>query len=114
MNGNQKAVSSIESKNRSISKPSSPRKDIQNGLVELPPAPKRPLSAYFHFAAEMRPLVKSKASTVGEVSKLIGKMWEDTEDKTKWGELAEVGKKKYEEDRKKWKDECNRLLAKSK
>jgi len=83
----------------------------RDSLITLPPAPKRPLSAYFHFMAEMRPQVKETARSVGEVSKEIGRLWSEMEDKSKWEQLAEAGKVQYEEDKVKWKDECNRLMG---
>ena len=82
-----------------------------DSLVNLPPAPKRPLSAYFHFMAEMRPQVKEKASSMAEIAKEIGRLWSEVDDKSKWERLAEAGKMQYEEDKIKWRDECNRLMG---
>ena len=84
--------------------------------IDLPPPPKRPLSAYLHFCAEKRPSVIQNGGSLGEVSKVLAKMWAETatEDgggRKKYEELAATGKMEYEEKRKTWQEECDRKMA---
>jgi len=65
-----------------------------------PNAPKRALSAFFHFCNEERPKVKAQLgeATVGDVAKELGRRWQDcTEDqKAKYGALAARDRQRYE------------------
>ena len=108
------AWSAIQEKIKVLPTRSKSKKRNQSAIAKLPPAPKRPLSAYFHYSAEMRPLVKDKCKTIGETSKLLGQMWADEKDKSKWDDLAAKSKVNYKEDLKKWKDKCNELMGSSK
>ena len=52
------------------------------GKKKDPDAPKRPLSAFFHFCAEFRASVKEKnpSFAVGDVAKELGHRWEKVRD----------------------------------
>jgi len=67
-----------------------------------PNAPKRALSAFFHFCNEERPKVKEVLSdaTVGEMAKELGRRWNDVTDdvKAKFEALAAKDKQRYEKD----------------
>ncbi len=66
--------------------------------------PKRPLSAYLFFCAEMRPDVTKTVTKLGDVSKELARRWgEDGLDKSKWEEMARVAKEEYEITRSEWK-----------
>jgi len=79
--------------------------------IDLPPAPKRPVSAYLHFCAEKRPEVAASAGSLGEVSKALAAMWAECDDRQKYDDLAEAGKTEYKEKKNAWKEECNRIMA---
>lgn len=81
--------------------------------VELPPAPKRPKSAYLHFCAEKRPDVAEKAKSLGEVSKELARLWAETKDRQPYEDLAAAGKAEYEEKKLEWQKKCQELLDKS-
>ncbi|XP_003746804.1 high mobility group protein DSP1-like [Galendromus occidentalis] len=65
-----------------------------------PNAPKRALSAFFHFCQDERPKVRAELgqSTVGEVAKQLGKKWQECtgEQKSKYEQLAAKDKQRYE------------------
>merc|ERR1712024_303195 len=65
-----------------------------------PNAPKRPMSAYFLFMNENRPTVRrdNPDASIGEVAKILGKMWGEIEpeEKAKFDKEAAVAKKKWE------------------
>jgi len=67
-----------------------------------PNAPKRALSAFFHFCGEERPKVKEVLSdaTVGEMAKELGRRWNDVTDdvKAKFEALAAKDKQRYEKE----------------
>ncbi|KAK2964958.1 putative High mobility group protein DSP1 [Blattamonas nauphoetae] len=73
-----------------------------------PEAPKRPLSGYFHFGNEFRPIIleelknEGKESGVTVVAKVISEKWNalDEEGKKKYMELAEQDKARYEKEMK--------------
>jgi len=84
--------------------------------IDLPPPPKRPLSAYLHFCAEKRPEVAENAGSLGEVSKALAAMWAETATKgergrKKYEDLAEAGKEEYEEKKRTWQEECDRIMG---
>lgn len=73
-----------------------------------PPKPKRPLSAYFLYAAEHRPQVRKDLEKnakdgvkvrVGDIAKKIGVMWKavDADEKAKYQKLADAEKSKYQD-----------------
>jgi hypothetical protein len=80
---------------------------------EIPPGPKRPLSAYLLFAAEKRPEVAQKFSTLGEVSKELSRLWSETSEKDRkpFNDKAAALKSAYEEEKKKWKVEVQLLIG---
>merc|ERR1712130_288223 len=65
-----------------------------------PNAPKRPMSAYFLFMNATRPTVRKENpdASIGEVAKILGKMWGEIEpeDKAKYDKDAAAAKKKWE------------------
>merc|ERR1711936_334305 len=65
-----------------------------------PNAPKRPMSAYFLFMNATRPTVRKENpdASIGEVAKILGKMWGeiDPSDKAKFDKEAAAAKKKWE------------------
>ena len=66
-----------------------------------PSAPKRPLSAFFQFSQEQRPVVMAELGNISvtEVGKELGKRWAalDKETKSKYENLVTEAKAKYEE-----------------
>lgn len=72
------------------------------------PKPKRPLSAFFLFAAEHRPQVRKDLEKntkegvkvrVGDIAKKIGVMWKavDADEKAKFQKAADAEKSKYQD-----------------
>jgi hypothetical protein len=81
--------------------------------VELPPAPKRPLSAYLLFCAEKRPEVSQKIKALGDISKELARLWADTSNRSKYEELAAKEKESYEQAKRDWQVKCQAILDKS-
>jgi hypothetical protein len=83
--------------------------------VDLPPAPKRPLSTYFHFCAEKRSKVAETSKSLGEVSKELARLWAGTSDKDRerYTDLAQGSKVEYEEKKTLWEKECDEILEKN-
>merc|ERR1711964_191056 len=71
-----------------------------------PHGPKRPTSAYFLFAAEVRPEVVEtmEGSSITEVGKKLGEMWRNLsdEEKSKYIETANELKAEYKEELKEY------------
>ena len=86
------------------------KKSGKSKAIDLPPAPKRPLSAYLHFCADMRPKIAESAGSLGEVSKALAAMWADCDDRQKYDDLAAAGKIEYEEKKKAWQEECDKVM----
>lgn len=67
--------------------------------VKDPNAPKRPITAYFYFAAEKRPEIKEKNPSFGitQIAALIGEQWRNLEDDDKcpYEEQAAQDKERY-------------------
>jgi len=68
-----------------------------------PNAPKRPLTAFFLYAADHRAKVREELGegcTVGDISKKIGKQWAEIDDdeKQKYQDQAAKNKAQYEKD----------------
>jgi hypothetical protein len=84
--------------------------------VDLPPGPKRPLSAYLHFCADKRKAVAEKASSLGETSKELARLWAETseEDRKPYADLAGASKSEYEAKKAEWTEQCQEILGKSK
>ncbi|OAD07184.1 hypothetical protein MUCCIDRAFT_125724, partial [Mucor lusitanicus CBS 277.49] len=61
--------------------------------------PKHPMSAYLHFAKEMRPIMKKRFPTARlvEISKEIGNEWRAMAqiDLQKWMDMANLDKARY-------------------
>jgi len=93
---------------------SSPRKTKgkkKGNDVDIPPGPKRPQSSYFIFSGEKRPEVSAKFSSIGEVSKELGRLWKELsdDDKKPYVEKAAAAKAAYEIEKAKWEDETKQL-----
>lgn len=71
---------------------------------DSPPPPKRPPSAFLLFSAEKRAEVSAKFSSLGEVSKELGRLWKDVtdEERAKFDEMASIAKSKYEIEKLEW------------
>lgn len=65
-----------------------------------PNAPKRALSAFFCFCNEERSKVKAKypSYTVGDVAKELGKRWEACANRSRFEELSNKDKQRYEKE----------------
>lgn len=65
-----------------------------------PNAPKRALSAFFHFCNDERPKVKAELgeATVGEIAKELGRRWQacTEQDKARFEAMAAKDKQRYE------------------
>lgn len=90
---------------------SSPSKNKKKKEDDLPPGPKRPKSSYLIFSAEKRPEVSAKYSSLGEVAKELGRLWNELseEEKKPYVEQAEIAKAAYEVEKKKWQEETKQL-----
>jgi hypothetical protein len=86
-----------------------------SGTIELPPGPKRAISAYLHFCADKRPEVAATMHTLGAVSKELARLWKEVPEQGRepFIALAEKGKAEYEEKKQVWLKECDELLAKN-
>jgi topoisomerase IA-like protein len=84
----------------------------QDSSVKLPPQPKRPLSAYLLFSMANRPKLAEQKLSLGESSKVLSKMWADLslEEKSQYDADAIKNKSKYEEEKKIWQGDCQRML----
>jgi hypothetical protein len=87
----------------------------KSSSVELPPAPKRSLSAYLFFCAEKRPEVSTTAKSLGSISKELARLWAETsdDDRKPYNALAQVAKEEYAEKKKTWLVDCQELLDKT-
>eukprot|EP00978_Attheya_sp_CCMP212_P037416 scaffold176012_cov50-Attheya_sp.AAC.2 len=83
----------------------------------LPPAPKRPKSAYLYFCAAKRPEAAKVASSLGDISKELARLWAETADqeagRKEYADLAAADKIEYEKRKQSWKLECDDILAKA-
>ncbi|CAB9517255.1 DNA topoisomerase 1 [Seminavis robusta] len=78
---------------------------------DLPPAPKRALSAYMHFCSAKRPEVSKSGKSLGEVSKALAALWAETSeaDRKPFGDLAAAGKEAYQTEKAAWEEECRKI-----
>jgi len=77
---------------------------------ELPPAPKRPLSAWLHFCAEKRPEVAATTNSLGEASKALATLWASTADRERYEKMALACKNDYEAKKADWEKQCQAIL----
>ncbi|VEU43595.1 unnamed protein product [Pseudo-nitzschia multistriata] len=79
--------------------------------IEIPPGPKRPPSSYFLFTAEKRPEVSAAFSSLGEVSKELGRLWSSLSDDEKkpYVEKAAIAKAAYDVEKAQWQKETKQL-----
>ena len=112
----EEAWTLIEEKAKNLPTKSSTksRRGSSSSSIELPPAPKRPLSAYLFFCAEKRPEISKEAKSLGSISKELARLWAETseEDRKPFTKLAESAKAEYVEKKKTWTAECQQLLQK--
>ena len=101
----------IEEKAKSMPSKGTASKRGSAQSVELPPAPKRPLSAYLHFCAEHRPKVAESGKSLGDVSKELAKMWAAAtlDERKPYEDMNMISKKDYEEKKAAWEEECSAL-----
>lgn len=102
----QKVDSAVDASKKSIAK-----KDTSS--VDLPPAPKRPPSAYIIFCSATRPTLAGQQLSLGESSRRLSQLWYDLPkaEKEKFEMEASQRKEAYEEEKQSWKEECQRLLG---
>ena len=83
--------------------------------IALPPAPKRPLTAYLHFCAAKRPEVAAGAGSLGSISKELARLWAETSDEARepYTELADKSKEEYNKMKSQWQAECQEILSTS-
>jgi len=78
--------------------------------IKDPNAPKRSLSAFFHFCSEHRGAIKDQNPEfgVGDIAKELGKMWGEVDPETKrsYEAKAEHDKQRYERDLAAYKAKC--------
>jgi phage host-nuclease inhibitor protein Gam len=110
----EEAWSLVEEKAGSVSAKTRKGK-TKSSTVELPKAPKRPLSSYLHFCAEKRSEVSATEKSLGSISKELARLWAETSDEARdpYVALAESGKSEYEEKKKEWLAECQVVLKKN-
>lgn len=76
------------------------RKRVTGGKDKSVKGPKRATTAFFFFAQDERANIKEKNPEfkVTEISKELGRMWREMDDKAKdkYNKLAEKDKKRYE------------------
>jgi len=81
------------------------RKERKKTKTKLPGIPKKPMSGFFIFMQQEgreRAKKENPSATVTEIGKLVGEMWANIEDKTKWEEKTKAAKEKYEMEYKEW------------
>lgn len=76
-----------------------PAKKKKKKKEKDPNAPKKNVTAYFHFAAEKRPEIKAEdpSLSITEQAKKIGSLWKDlsAEEKVPYEKIAEKDKERY-------------------
>lgn len=79
--------------------PDGVKKGKKRKAAKDPLVPKRPLSAFFFFCDDFRRVVRSEHPDwkVGEVSKELGRKWEDCQNRAKYETLAQQDKQRWEE-----------------
>ena len=68
--------------------------------VKIPGEPKKPLSAYFYYLAEVRDDYKDVK--FGDRAKMISEKWKNLSDKSKYNLLAAKDKERYKEEKAKF------------
>ena len=81
--------------------------------ISLPPAPKRPPSAWLLFCSETREKIADQKLSLGESSKLLSALWSklDDEERGRFDAQAFAKRDEYEQEKAAWKKECQQLLA---
>jgi len=105
----EEAWSLIEEKAATKPGKNSRKKKIPN--IDIPPAPKRPMSSYFIFCAAKRSDVATKFSSLGGASKELSRLWSklSDDDKKVYIEMATTAKSAYELKKRKWEEETKHL-----
>ena len=77
------------------------KKEKKEKKKKDPNAPKRATTAYFYFMDEVRDQVKEENPDVkpAERTKIMGKMWRELEDKSKYEEMNENDKVRYKKEK---------------
>lgn len=109
----EKADKNLSPKGRK--KKSTKASSVNDDNTHLPPAPKRPLSAYIHFCMEKRPEVSAAGATLGETSKALAALWAKTtaNERERYEEMAIAGKEEYQAKKIAWEKECQALQGES-
>ena len=71
-------------------------KDLKSKSTS-PEKPKKGLSSYLFFCAEKRPEVSQNVKRLGDISKELARLWSETNDRSKYEELAAADALRYEE-----------------
>ncbi|VDL19841.1 unnamed protein product [Hymenolepis diminuta] len=84
--------------------PEGVKKGKKRKAARDPTLPKRALSAFFFFCDDFRQEVRDEHPEwkVGDISKELGRRWEECTDKSKYDLLAQQDKQRYEEDMNKY------------
>lgn len=79
--------------------PEGVKKGKKRKAARDPTLPKRALSAFFFFCDDFRQEVRDEHPDwkVGDISKELGRRWEECTDKSKYDLLAQQDKQRYEE-----------------
>jgi phage host-nuclease inhibitor protein Gam len=89
-------------------------RDTVSENIVLPPAPKRPKSAFLFFCNDKRLEVSKTTKSLGEISKELSRLWaltvDDQDARQIFEDLARKEKEEYMLKKKKWEQECQRLI----
>lgn len=95
------------------------KRDLQDSSVlkskdttnNLPPRPRRPMTAYFYFCAEKRPEISSTVKKLSEISKELSRMWTQLESvpngRISYEVQASKAKAQYEQEMDEWRKLCD-------
>jgi len=100
----KKEKSAARAERKKTSKPTE-RSGRKKTKVKLPGMPKKPMSGFFLFMQEEgreRAKKENPEASIGDIGKMVGKMWAEMEDKSKYEEKTRIAKEKYEEEYKAW------------
>lgn len=105
----------IQEKTESMGSKSGKADRKTKDLPDLPPGPKRPTSSYLHFCAEKRSEVTKTASSLGETSKELARLWAEMseQDRKPYQDLADQSKEEYESKKAAWIEECRGISKKA-
>lgn len=109
------AWSAIQAKSTKASGKKKGGTESKKTAIELPPAPKRPKSAYLHFCSEKRASVSADADSLGEATKQLAALWAETdaEGRKPFEVLASQEQQQYKEKMDAWRKSCQQLMESS-